>query len=114
MDDLIDPVPASTAVISPISPGLTRWISRPCFEDRYAVYLPGPDSSILSSPVSAASLAVADLEYSEALEAMVEQDHPFHSSPILITTPPTPTSSCSPSRESQPTPPANSPANLTP
>ena len=107
MDDLIDAVPASTAVISLVSPGLTRWISRPCFEDRYTVYLPGPDGSIFHCQVSAASFAVADLEYSEALEAMVERDHLFHPSPILITTPPTPTptSSSSPSRESQPIPP---------
>ncbi|PPQ94027.1 hypothetical protein CVT25_009875 [Psilocybe cyanescens] len=57
----------------PSSPGLRRWISRPCFEDRHQVYL-ATDSGVVCLPVSAASLAVAALEYSEHIDVMIDPD----------------------------------------
>ena len=56
-----------------MSTDIALWISRPCFEDRYVVYLSRPDDVIFICPVFAASLAVSDLEYSDAPETMVEQ-----------------------------------------
>lgn len=61
-------IPATTQV-TPISPGLSRWIARPCFEDRFVVWIP-VDGSIIRQGVSGTSFAVADLEYSEAIEYM--------------------------------------------
>ncbi|KAJ6598973.1 hypothetical protein DFH09DRAFT_1129697 [Mycena vulgaris] len=54
-----DRVPPATMTISPSSAGLRRWMSRPCFEERTAVWVPG------------SSFAVAELEYSAALDAMI-------------------------------------------
>ena len=54
----------------PSSPGIRRWLSRPCFEDRNVVYAP-VDSAISISQVSA-SLPVAAIEYSDYLEFMAD------------------------------------------
>jgi len=54
------------------SRGTDRWITRPCFEERYSVYLPSP-SGIQPKHVSA-SLAIAALEYSEHLDVMAHPD----------------------------------------
>lgn len=54
----------------PSSPGIRRWLSRPCFEDRNIVYAP-VDSDISISQVSA-SLPVAAIEYSDYLEFMAD------------------------------------------
>ncbi|KIM46102.1 hypothetical protein M413DRAFT_23884 [Hebeloma cylindrosporum] len=69
--------PTNASKIFPASPGIRRWIARPCFEDRYSVYFPSP-SGLDVRPVSAAALAVAALEFSEHLDAMAEPDfdHP--------------------------------------
>ena len=59
----------------PSSPGIRRWLSRPCFEDRYVVYTP-VDSGITCSQVSA-SLPVAAIEYSDYLGIMADPSlHP--------------------------------------
>jgi hypothetical protein len=52
------------------SPGLRRWLSRPCFEDRTLIYSP-LDSGIILSQVSA-SLPVAAIEFSEHLASMAD------------------------------------------
>lgn len=52
----------------PSSPGIRRWLSRPCFEDRNVVYTP-LDSGISMSQVSA-PLPVAAIEYSDYLAYM--------------------------------------------
>jgi hypothetical protein len=66
---LDDPVPSNTTSISYSSPGLHRWRSRPCFEDRYTVFIP-TDERIFRQRVTGTAVAVAALEYSEALDAM--------------------------------------------
>ncbi|EED84681.1 predicted protein [Postia placenta Mad-698-R] len=59
------------------SEGLLRWIERPCFEDRFAVYLPRDaaeqehgEDAVVCVRVSGTGLGVAELEYSEAVEAL--------------------------------------------
>jgi len=64
--------PPKSAQIFFASPGIRRWISRPCFEDRFSVFLPSRDG-VRQTPV-VGSLAVAALEYSELLDAMVDPD----------------------------------------
>jgi hypothetical protein len=64
--------PPKTTQIFPASPGVRRWISRPCFEDRFSVFLPSQDG-IRKTPV-VATLAVTALEYSEFLDVMVYPD----------------------------------------
>ncbi|KAJ7129574.1 hypothetical protein C8R44DRAFT_81941 [Mycena epipterygia] len=68
--------------LSPSSAGLRRWMSRPCFEERIAVWVPF-NGTIACQPVTGSSFAVAELEYSAALDAMigfglppVEEDQP--------------------------------------
>ncbi|KAJ7179051.1 hypothetical protein C8R46DRAFT_1072315, partial [Mycena filopes] len=56
--------------LSPSSPGLRRWMARPCFEERFAVWVP-LNGVIAVQPVQGSSLAVAELEYSAALDAMI-------------------------------------------
>jgi hypothetical protein len=65
--------PTNASKIFPASPGIRRWIARPCFEDRYVVYLPSP-SGVDIRPVSAAAMAIAALEFSEHLDAMADPD----------------------------------------
>ncbi|KAJ7713758.1 hypothetical protein DFH07DRAFT_863736 [Mycena maculata] len=65
-----DRVPAANTRITPTSPGLRRWMDRPCFEERIAVWLP-LNGVITSHPVPGSSFAVAELEYSAALDAMI-------------------------------------------
>ncbi|KAK7061801.1 hypothetical protein R3P38DRAFT_2596549 [Favolaschia claudopus] len=55
--------------LSPSSPGLRRWMARPCFEERIAVWVP-QDEAVICQPVMA-SRAVAELEFSAALDAMI-------------------------------------------
>lgn len=68
--------PPPTTIVSPFSPGIARWIARPCFEHRCAVYQPTEDGFVLPGPVTATDLAVADLEFSDTLYAMAEFDGP--------------------------------------
>ncbi|KAL0949477.1 hypothetical protein HGRIS_009530 [Hohenbuehelia grisea] len=69
------------------SRGIRRWIARPCFEDRYSVWL-AEDESIVGKAVSGTSFGVLELEYSEAIEAMavfgLEIDSPI---PMTVTPP---------------------------
>ncbi|KAJ7283559.1 hypothetical protein C8J57DRAFT_1292893 [Mycena rebaudengoi] len=65
-----DRYPSATATISPSSPGLRRWMARPCFEERFAVWVP-LNGAVTREPVAGSSLAVAELEYSFGLDAMV-------------------------------------------
>ncbi|KAF8076487.1 hypothetical protein FPV67DRAFT_419555 [Lyophyllum atratum] len=89
-DPFNESVPLKTTVISSSSPGLSRWISRPCFEERHHVFLPQQDGSVSRHHVVGTALAVAALEYSEALEAMVDfdlQEIPPSSSSLVIEIP---------------------------
>ncbi|TFK43442.1 hypothetical protein BDQ12DRAFT_718662 [Crucibulum laeve] len=67
-----EPRPSNPTKIFKSSPGLRSWISRPCFEDRFIIFLP-TEGDILRWPVTS-SMAVAALEYSEVLDAMVDPD----------------------------------------
>lgn len=69
--------PSTTTKILPASPGLRRWIARPCFEDRYVIYYPSA-AGIDVRPISS-SWAIAALEYPEHLDVMVDPD--FDQSP---------------------------------
>lgn len=78
--------PSKLSQISPYSKGLQTWISRPCFEDRYLVWMRSEEGIICRS-VQGTRLGVASLEFSEALEAMVDlaieftpPQHPFEES----------------------------------
>ncbi|CAK5275526.1 unnamed protein product [Mycena citricolor] len=55
--------------ITAISPGLRRWISRPCFEEKFVVHVP-LDGSIVSRAVPGSSFGVPELEFSGAIDAM--------------------------------------------
>jgi hypothetical protein len=66
---LDDPVPCNKTSIFYSSPGLHRWRSRYCFEDRYIVFIP-TDEGIFRQRVTGTAVAVAALEYSEALDAV--------------------------------------------
>ncbi|PBL02425.1 hypothetical protein ARMGADRAFT_254393 [Armillaria gallica] len=70
--DSVDEValPKSAKVVG-YSEGLRRWVNRPCFEDRFAVWI-RTDDDITQHRVTGTRFAVADLEYSEALEAMAD------------------------------------------
>ncbi|KAF7775990.1 hypothetical protein Agabi119p4_4383 [Agaricus bisporus var. burnettii] len=65
-------LPPSTTLVFRASPGIRRWISRPCFEDRFSVFLPSNDG-VCQIPVTSA-LAVAALEYPESLDVLVDPD----------------------------------------
>ncbi|KAF4619451.1 hypothetical protein D9613_005298 [Agrocybe pediades] len=65
--------PSRSTKVFPSSPGLRLWVSRPCFEDRHRVYL-ATDDGVQCLPVTAASLAVAALEYSEHIDVMIYPD----------------------------------------
>lgn len=59
--------------LSNVSQGLKRWISRPCFEDRMAVYTPGPSGrfdDVVVHHVSGGALGVAALEISGTIEVL--------------------------------------------
>ena len=64
--------PKNPSHISSVSLGIQRWITRPCFENRFAVYLP-TDSGIQCYPVTS-TMAIAALEYPEYLDVMVDPD----------------------------------------
>ncbi|KAJ7781147.1 hypothetical protein B0H16DRAFT_1877924 [Mycena metata] len=77
--------------LSPSSPGLRRWMSRPCFEERFTVWVP-LNGVITAQPVQGSSLAVAELEYSAALDAMIGFGlPPVEEDPSPVPPPPVPT-----------------------
>ncbi|KAL1743762.1 hypothetical protein HDZ31DRAFT_64763 [Schizophyllum fasciatum] len=71
-DEFIERWPPLGVRVLPYSPGIRRWIARPMFEERHAVYVAN-GSSIATYGVSCAR-AVAALEYSEALDDMAGYD----------------------------------------
>ncbi|KAF8913982.1 hypothetical protein CPB84DRAFT_1840750 [Gymnopilus junonius] len=79
--------PPPTTKILPASPGVRRWISRPCFEDRHEILLPVQTLAVSSA------VAVAALEYSEHLDAMADPDFDLfpatqsHASPLELQPP---------------------------
>ncbi|KAJ7904603.1 hypothetical protein B0H14DRAFT_2663619 [Mycena olivaceomarginata] len=84
--------------LSPSSPGLRRWMARPCFEERIAVWVP-LNGVVTCQPVTGSSCAVAELEYSAALDAMigfplppVEEEAPSHVAVAPVPTPQQPRS----------------------
>lgn len=64
--------PGTASRISSASLGIQRWITRPCFEDRFVIYIP-TDATIQCRPVTS-SMAVAALEYPEYLDVMADPD----------------------------------------
>ncbi|PCH41051.1 hypothetical protein WOLCODRAFT_137156 [Wolfiporia cocos MD-104 SS10] len=57
--------------VSQFSEGLQRWASRPCFEDRVAVYLPADnEAGLVATAVVGTGLGVEAIEFSEALELL--------------------------------------------
>lgn len=74
--------PSNTILIFRASPGVRRWISRPCYEDRFSVFLPSEDG-VRQTPVVGV-LAVAALEYSEFLDVMVDPDFDPSSPPLEL------------------------------
>ncbi|EAU84838.2 hypothetical protein CC1G_00357 [Coprinopsis cinerea okayama7 len=84
-----DCYPDKTASILSSCPGLRQWICRPCFEDRFVIYLAADGGEILCKPVSS-SYAVAALEYSEVLDVMVDPDFELPSDKETISDPPSP------------------------
>lgn len=61
--------------VAPTSPGLKRWFSRTCFEDRFVVWSPAEVSrGVVCKPVTGTSFGVAELEFSEGLETMAGLD----------------------------------------
>ncbi|KAL1731029.1 hypothetical protein EV714DRAFT_272142 [Schizophyllum commune] len=71
-DEFLERRPPRNARVLPYSPGIRRWIARPMFEERHAVYVAN-GSSIATYGVSCA-WAVAALEYSEVLDEMAGYD----------------------------------------
>jgi hypothetical protein len=68
---LVDEHAVDPSRLSAASYGLRRWISRPCFEDRFSVWLLSKDSAELSTHVvTSPGFAVAELEFSIVLEAL--------------------------------------------
>lgn len=65
--------PERTTRIFRSSPGLRQWISRPCFEDRFVVFVP-EGNDVKCRAISGSSLAIASLEYSEYLDVLVDPD----------------------------------------
>ena len=69
------PVTTEDVVVDPsrlsrVSPGVSRWLSRSCFEDRFTVWLPSSDSTALTSHPVSSRFAVAELEFSEVIETL--------------------------------------------
>ena len=64
--------PAISSHVASASLGIQRWIARPCFEDRFAVYTP-TDTTVQCRPVTS-SVAIAALEYPEYLDVMADPD----------------------------------------
>lgn len=67
-----EPYPSKSTKILASSPGIRRWIERPCFEDRFIIYV-STEEGLARQPV-ASDLAVAALEFSEAIDVMVIPD----------------------------------------
>ncbi|KAF5363888.1 hypothetical protein D9756_000456 [Leucocoprinus leucothites] len=64
--------PSKSTRVFAASPGVRRWISRPCFEDRFSIFLPSQEGVRVTPVVG--TLAVTAIEYSEFLDVMVDPD----------------------------------------
>ena len=64
--------PTISSHVASASLGIQRWITRPCFEDRFAVYTP-TDTTVQCRPVTS-SMAIAALEYPEYLDVMADPE----------------------------------------
>ena len=64
--------PRISSHVASASLGIQRWITRPCFEDRFAVYTP-TETAVQCRPVTS-SMAIAALEYPEYLDVMADPD----------------------------------------
>ena len=64
--------PTISSHVASASLGIQRWITRPCFEDRFAVYTP-TETTVQRRPVTS-SMAIAALEYPEYLDVMADPD----------------------------------------
>ena len=80
-----EPAPWDKTSIFTSSPGLHRWRSRLCFEDRYNVFVPTQEGGILCQRVTGTTLAVAALEYSDAVDAMAGYDDDVAPLPLIVT-----------------------------
>ncbi|KAF7332083.1 hypothetical protein MKEN_00088800 [Mycena kentingensis (nom. inval.)] len=79
--------PPKTMKITETSPGLRTWFARRCFEERFAVWLPTPNGGVALRPVDS-SAAVAELEYSAAIEAMIGLEPSPVADPPTVVVPP--------------------------
>lgn len=60
------------------SQGLKHWISRPCFEERLVLYTPSPETGeVVMRGIVGTNLGVAELEFSEGIEALAGLYEPF-------------------------------------
>ncbi|KAH6914844.1 hypothetical protein BKA70DRAFT_556447 [Coprinopsis sp. MPI-PUGE-AT-0042] len=75
------PYPDKSSTILSSCPGLRKWICRPCFEDRFVIYLASEEGQVDRKPVSSTH-AVAALDYSEVLDVMVDPDFDLEKGPI--------------------------------
>lgn len=72
------------------SQGLKLWLNRPCFEDRLDVFLPDdPTGFVIQMPVSASTLGVAALEFTEPLELLAGLYDPQEDVPQIPVASPT-------------------------
>ncbi|THV08459.1 hypothetical protein K435DRAFT_11648 [Dendrothele bispora CBS 962.96] len=74
LSDFDEKAISKTDYVSPFSPGLRRWISRPAFEDRLSVWLPDTDETISCQRITVTDYALAALEFSEAIEVSADGD----------------------------------------
>lgn len=111
------------------SQGLKHWISRPCFEERLVLYMPTQSGEVVMRGIVGTNLGVAELEFSEGIEALAGLYEPFdllpadaalsiHSASPTNATPPLPPLSMSSSSSTVssmlPSPAATSPPALSP
>ncbi|TFK75825.1 hypothetical protein BDN72DRAFT_351575 [Pluteus cervinus] len=78
-----EPAHPKAASVPTVSEGVRQWIARPCFEDRYDVFL-STDGGISCQKVIGPPLGVAALEYSELLDLMVALDLAEPASPQQV------------------------------
>jgi hypothetical protein len=75
------PYPDKSSTVLSSCAGLRKWICRPCFEDRFVIYLASGEGQVDRKPVSTPH-AVAALDYAEFLDVMVDPDFDLEKGPI--------------------------------
>lgn len=82
------------------SQGLKHWIERPCFEERLVLYMPSSETGeIVMRGIVGTNLGVAELEFSEGIEALAGLYEPFDPPPADAAIPihsPSPTNATPP------------------